>query len=373
MTETSSRLLTLLSLLQARRDWPGGELADRLEVSGRTIRRDVERLRELGYPVESLHRPGGRLPAARGHGDAAAAARRRRGDRDRGRAADRRPRVGDGIEETSVRALVKLEQVLPGAPAPPRPRARRGDDRRSRPAGRRSTRRRLTRDRRRLPRLRARPLRLPRPRRGRDPPRGRAALARQPRPPLVPRSPGTAAARTGAPSASTGSQARPRPACASRRASCRPRTRRAYVASSISAAPQPLRGAGDAARAGGDACASALPLAWGTIEPIDERTCEYRTGDDDLDWLALRIAMLGVDFEVHEPPELVEHLRRAGAAGRAGGRVRPGGADSAQACWPVQSYFSLQKSAPQDLNQPSKLTLSPWSSTRNLPLSSLSL
>ena len=59
MTETSSRLLTLLSLLQARRDWPGGELAERLEVSGRTIRRDVERLRGLGYPVESLTGPAG--------------------------------------------------------------------------------------------------------------------------------------------------------------------------------------------------------------------------------------------------------------------------------------------------------------------------
>src|SRR5204862_4629297 len=59
MIETSSRLLELLSLLQARRDWPGGELADRLEVSGRTIRRDVERLRQLGYPVESLTGPAG--------------------------------------------------------------------------------------------------------------------------------------------------------------------------------------------------------------------------------------------------------------------------------------------------------------------------
>ena len=57
MTETSSRLLELLSLLQGRRDWPGAELADRLEVSGRTIRRDVGRLRELGYPVESLTGP----------------------------------------------------------------------------------------------------------------------------------------------------------------------------------------------------------------------------------------------------------------------------------------------------------------------------
>ena len=59
MSETSSRLLELLSLLQGRRDWPGDDLAQRLEVSGRTIRRDIERLRRLGYPVESLTGPGG--------------------------------------------------------------------------------------------------------------------------------------------------------------------------------------------------------------------------------------------------------------------------------------------------------------------------
>ena len=52
-----------------------------------------------------------------------------------------------------------------------------------------------------------------------------------------------------------------------------------------------------------------IPAHWGTIRPIDAHTCEYKTGDDDLKWLALRIAMLGVDFEVHEPPELVEHVR----------------------------------------------------------------
>ena len=49
------------------------------------------------------------------------------------------------------------------------------------------------------------------------------------------------------------------------------------------------------------------------LEPIDAHTCEYRTGDDDPRWLALRIAMLGVDFEVHEPPELVEQLRALGS------------------------------------------------------------
>ena len=59
MTTTSGRLLKLLSLLQTRRDWTGGELARRLEVSGRTIRRDIERLRELGYPVDALTGPAG--------------------------------------------------------------------------------------------------------------------------------------------------------------------------------------------------------------------------------------------------------------------------------------------------------------------------
>jgi len=48
------------------------------------------------------------------------------------------------------------------------------------------------------------------------------------------------------------------------------------------------------------------PYLWGTVEAVDESHCEYRTSDDSLDWLAMRIGMLGVDFEVHEPPELVE-------------------------------------------------------------------
>ena len=45
------------------------------------------------------------------------------------------------------------------------------------------------------------------------------------------------------------------------------------------------------------------------VKKIDDHTCEYRTGDENLGWLALRIAMLDVDFAVHEPPELAEHLR----------------------------------------------------------------
>src|SRR4051794_29932774 len=113
MTTTSSRLLELLSLLQGRRDWPGNELAERLEVSGRTIRRDMERLRELGYPVESLTGPaggyrlraGGQMPPLLLDDEEAIAIAV-------GLSTAARASVA-GIEETAVRALVKLEQVLP--------------------------------------------------------------------------------------------------------------------------------------------------------------------------------------------------------------------------------------------------------------------
>src|SRR5690606_2800892 len=59
MPTTSARLLALLSLLQVRRDWPGALLAERLDVSARTVRRDVDRLRELGYPIASVKGPEG--------------------------------------------------------------------------------------------------------------------------------------------------------------------------------------------------------------------------------------------------------------------------------------------------------------------------
>src|SRR3954454_11645183 len=66
MVQTSARLLALLSLLQQRREWSGPELASRLEVGPRTIRRDVDQLRELGYPVEAGAGGAGRLPAVAG-------------------------------------------------------------------------------------------------------------------------------------------------------------------------------------------------------------------------------------------------------------------------------------------------------------------
>ncbi|MEV6679945.1 YafY family protein [Streptomyces erythrochromogenes] len=113
MTDTPARLLSLLSLLQTPREWPGSELAERLRVSSRTIRRDIERLRELGYPVEAtLGAEGGyRLVAG-------AAMPPLLLDDEEAVAIAVGLRAGaghaiEGVEEASVRALAKLEQVLP--------------------------------------------------------------------------------------------------------------------------------------------------------------------------------------------------------------------------------------------------------------------
>jgi len=111
MLETSARLLKLLSLLQARRDWSGAALAERLGVALRTVRRDVDRLRDLGYPV--VAQPG----VAGGYRlEAGAAMPPLLLDDDEAVAVAvglRTAGTVTGIEETSVRALVKLEQVLP--------------------------------------------------------------------------------------------------------------------------------------------------------------------------------------------------------------------------------------------------------------------
>jgi predicted DNA-binding transcriptional regulator YafY len=82
----------------------------------------------------------------------------------------------------------------------------------------------------------------------------------------------------------------------------------AYVERSLRGAPHRYE-ARVTLHAPADQITGRVPAYWGTIEEKDARSCEFRTGDDELDWLALRIAMLGVDFEVHEPVELAEHLR----------------------------------------------------------------
>ena len=64
---------------------------------------------------------------------------------------------------------------------------------------------------------------------------------------------------------------------------------------------------------GAEQAREAFASSWGTLTPIDDGSCEFRTSDDDLDWLALRILMLGADFEVHEPPELIARLESLAA------------------------------------------------------------
>lgn len=113
MANTSTRTLRLLSLLQTHRFWPGAELAGRLEVSARTLRRDIDRLRELGYPVEATRgldggyrlAAGAALPPLVVDDDEAVALAI-------GLRAAAQSAV-EGIEEPSVRVLAKLAQVMP--------------------------------------------------------------------------------------------------------------------------------------------------------------------------------------------------------------------------------------------------------------------
>lgn len=113
MANTSARMLRLLSLLQTHRYWPGGELAGRLEVSPRTLRRDVDRLRELGYPVDATRgvaggyqlQAGAAVPPLLLDDDEAVAIAIGLRTAAAGAVA--------GFEETSVRALAKVIQLLP--------------------------------------------------------------------------------------------------------------------------------------------------------------------------------------------------------------------------------------------------------------------
>lgn len=112
MTRTTGRTLALLSLLQVRREWSGVELRERLEVSDRTLRRDIDDLRELGYGVEATRgRHGGyRLgagaevpPLALAPDESVAIAVGLRAAA---------TSVVTGMEDASARALAKLEQSL---------------------------------------------------------------------------------------------------------------------------------------------------------------------------------------------------------------------------------------------------------------------
>lgn len=113
MNDPTGRALALLSLLQTHRHWSGVELADRLGVSERTVRRDVDRLRTLGYPVEATPgvdggyqlAAGSHLPPLVVDDDEAVAL-----------AVGLRAAAGasvEGIEDTTLRVIAKLEQILP--------------------------------------------------------------------------------------------------------------------------------------------------------------------------------------------------------------------------------------------------------------------
>jgi biotin operon repressor BirA-like protein len=309
VTETSSRLLALLSLLQARRDWSGAELAERLGVARRTVRRDIERLRELGYPVESVSGPAGGYSLRAGTAmpplllDDDEAIAIAVGLRTAARASV------TGIEETAVRALVKLEQVLPAHL------------------------------RRRVAALGSATVAMPIPGPTADPEhltviaaacRDGECLRFAYR-----RRDGTESRRLVEPHNLVNRGRRwylvawdrdredwrtfrldrlSRPSPAGRRFA--PRTlpakdAAAFVEQSIAGAPSRFE-ATVTLHASAEQMAARFPFHAGRIERRDAHTCTYRTGDDDLAWLALRIAMFGVDFEVLEPPELTEQVRELG-------------------------------------------------------------
>ncbi|MFD0905832.1 helix-turn-helix transcriptional regulator [Actinomadura sediminis] len=315
MTDTTSgRLLRLLSLLQTRRTWTGPELRERLGVSARTVRRDVERLRDLGYPVHAdLGAAGGyRLEAGAAmppllldDEEAVAIAVGLRGAA--GGAVE-------GIGEASVRALAKLEQVLPD------------------------------RLRRRVTALHTATTPLTGPPAGPTvDPAALAVLAAACRDHERVRFTYRAPGAPGAPGASgeTGRLVEPhglvsagrrwylvaydtgradwRTFRVDRMAAPRPTGVRTpprplpaadaadFVTRSL-ARRRPVRRAVLTVHASAAELADRFRVTGEEIEPVDDRTCTVRTAPDSLEWTALRIAFLDLDFEVREPPELAERL-----------------------------------------------------------------
>ncbi|QFG23779.1 YafY family protein [Actinomadura sp. WMMB 499] len=309
MLETSARLLRLLSLLQTHRDWPGPELAERLGVTPRTVRRDVDRLRELGYQVHAT-------PGAAGYR--------------LGAGADLPPLLLDdeeavavavglrtaatgtvaGIAEASVRALAKLERVLP-----------------SRLRHRVRTLESMT---------------LPLPGAGPAVPAGTltaVAAACHDRETLrfdYRAHDGTATYRTAEPyrlvatgrrwylvaydtgrdgwrtfrvdrlalRTPNGPRFAPRDPPAEDLA--------AYVSGALSTAPYRYRGRFTVGAPAAAVAGRIAPTA-GTVEPVDAGTCTLTCGSDSLDELVLYVGTLGAPFTVHGPPELVEHVRTLSA------------------------------------------------------------
>jgi predicted DNA-binding transcriptional regulator YafY len=316
---TSARLLRLLSLLQTRRDWTGPELGERLGVTARTVRRDVDRLRELGYPVHATPGAAGGYRLGAGASlppllleddEAVAVAVGLRMAAAGGTVA--------GMAESSVQALAKLEQVLPA-------------------------------------RLRSRVTALS------------AATESVTEPgPVVDAELLTVVAGACRDRMRTRFRYRDHGGAESRRTAEPHRlvctARRWYlvawdtdradwrtfrldrisdpVAAGPRFAPRELpEGAAERVARGVSTRAfryrarvtlrtpAEQVTGWASptfvqVEPVDEGSCILRTGANSLDDLVSRLTCFGVDFEVHEPPELVAHLRTVAARL---GRSVPGG------------------------------------------------
>ncbi|GAA2248396.1 DNA-binding transcriptional regulator [Streptomyces ruber] len=329
MTETPSRMLRLLSLLQNSRDWPGRTLAERLGVSPRTLRRDVERLRDLGYPVRAIPGVGGgyrleagaHLPPLLLDDDEAVAI-----------AVGLRTAAGGSvtdIEDTSIRALAKLEQVLPkrlrsrvnalqmytvpmfGAGPTVNPGylaavAQACRDQQRLRFGYRK------RDGETSSRL-VEPYRLVHVNRkwyvlswdmGRQDWRT-FRVDRMEEPSL------------------TGVCFRQRELPAEDAA--------AYVAQSITSSLANYR-ALVTFHAPVEVVAERVRPRDGILTAVDDRTCRLRSAADSLEWLALTIGMFGIEFEVHEPPELIDYIAElSNRLKRAVTPREPGPAEAGQA------------------------------------------
>lgn len=310
MLETSARLLRLLSLLQAHRDWSGTDLADRLGVTPRTVRRDVDKLRDLGYPVNANRGTGGgyqlgagaELPPLLLDDEEAVAV-----------AVGLRTAAGHGVEgigETSVRALAKLEQVLPNRlrrrvsaiGAFTVPMLRGADDSAVDPAV-------LTelaaacRDTERL-RFAYRTHGGEASRRTVEPYR---LVCTERRWYLVAWDPDRADWRTFrvdriTPTPPHGPRFTPRPPPADDLAAYVSRgvAVSAYAARAVILLKAPLT----------EAARLVSPSA-GVLESVDADTCRLTTGAPDLTVLVIHVLMMGIDFEVIEPPELTGTMREA--------------------------------------------------------------
>ncbi|AKJ07746.1 putative DNA-binding transcriptional regulator YafY [Archangium gephyra] len=307
MVQTSARLLKVLSLLQSRRFWAGGDLARELGVTERSVRRDVDRLRSLGYPVHAAAGVGGgyqlgagkELPPLPLEDEEAVAV-----------AVGLRVAASGpvkGLEEAAVRALGKLEQVLP------------------------------KRLRRRVNALQAVSVRL-----GDAAPRvdaeALAVIANACRDSEVLRfdyssREGTASTRSVepyhlvhtssrwyllaydldregwrtfrvdriGPKPRTGRSFKPRPLPSEDVA--------AYVSQAVSTEAYRFR-ARVTVHAPARVVSERLSGVAGRIEELDAERCLVNAGGDSLEALAFYFAWLGFEFEVHEPRELIEHLRR---------------------------------------------------------------